>query len=234
MNSAKPGPSSPLPLRGGSPPTVPNLSTLRLLRASGVPVPKTTARRWAEKQLLRARAKTEAQRWCFWLETWTEMKRRAREAAEYSVKLRRVILVGFTPPLLSKGATLMANNMNDVASSSKTANATSNPCEPLHVASSSPTSPMSSDNSETRAKLHSSSQPPMTWGTLRDQVRTPSLRQMEPSHLGVKRQRQEEDEGKEVEAERRGCRGGRGGQAAQRYCTSHNARGPCCPASCRV
>ena len=55
----------------------------------------------AEEQLLQARAKTEAQRRCFWLETQTEMKKKAREAAECSVKLRKAILVGFTPPLLS-------------------------------------------------------------------------------------------------------------------------------------
>ena len=161
-----------------------------------------------EEQLLQARAKTEAQRQCFWLETRTEMKRRAREAAECSVKLRKVILVGFTPPLLSRGVTLMVNDTNDAASSSKTVNATSNPCRPLHAASSSPTSPTSSDNSGARAKLRSSSQPPMTWGTLRDQVRTPSSRQTELSHPGVKKRQREEDEGEEAEAGLKGRRGG--------------------------
>ena len=107
------------------------------------------ARKWAEEQLLQARATKEAQRQCFWLETQTEMKKRAREAAEFSVKLRRAILIGFIPPSPSRDVTLMASDTNDVANSSKTANATSNPCRPLHATSSSPTSPTSSDNSET-------------------------------------------------------------------------------------
>ena len=111
----------------------------------------------------------------------------------------------------------MANDMNDAASSSKTANATSNPCEPLLTASSSPTSPTSLDNSGARAKLHSSSQPPMTWGTLRDQVRTPSSRQTEPLHPGTKKRRREEVEGEGVEAGLKGRRGGQGGQAVRRY-----------------
>ena len=145
------------------------------------------------------------------------MKRRAREAAECSVKLRRAILVGFTPPLLSKDVTLTANDTNVVANSSKTANATSNPCEPLCAASSSPTFPTSSDNSETRARLRSSNRPPMTWDTLRDRVRTPSSRQMELSHPGVKKRRREGDEGEEVEAELRGRRRGQGRRAAWRY-----------------
>ena len=139
--------------------------------------------------------------------------------AECSVKLRRAILVGFTPPSLSKGVTLMANDTNDAANSSKTANATSNPCGPLHTVSSSPTSPTSSDNSETQAKLRSLSRPPMTWGTLRDQVRTPSSRQTEPLHPGVKKRWREVDEDKEAEAELKGRRGGQGGQAARRYAT---------------
>ena len=137
MNSAKPGQPSPLPLRGESPLTAPNHSTLCLPQASGAPASKTTARRWAEEQLLQARAKTEAQRRCFWLETQTQRKRKAREVAEYSVKLRRMILVGFILPSPSKDATLMASDTNDAASSSKTANATSNPCRPLCVVSSS-------------------------------------------------------------------------------------------------
>ena len=149
MNSDRPKQPSLLPLQGKPPLTALKCSTLRLLQASRAPVPKMTARRWAEEQLLQARAKTEAQRRCFWLETQTQMKRKAKEAAEYSVKLRRAILVGFTPPLLSRAATLMANDTNDAASFSKTANATSNPCKPLHAASSSPTSQTSSDNSGT-------------------------------------------------------------------------------------
>ena len=163
--------------------------------------------------------KTEVQRRCFWLETRTEMKRKVKEAAECSVKLRRAILVGFIPPSLSRDATLMANDTNDAASSSKTANATSNPYGPLCAASSSPTSLTSSDNSETRAKLRSSSRPPMTWDALRDQVRTPSLRQMGPSHLGAKKRRWEEDKGEGAKAELQVGRGGRGGWAAQRYVT---------------
>ena len=152
MNSDRPEQPSPLPLQGEPPLTALNCSTLHLLQASGTPVPKTTARRWVEEQLLQARAKTEAQRRCFWLETQTQMKRKAKEAAEYSVKLCRAILVGFIPLSLSRDATLMANDTNDVATCSKTANATSNPCKPLHTASSSPTSPTSSDNSKTQAK----------------------------------------------------------------------------------
>ena len=173
--------------------------------------------RWVEEQLLQARAKTEAQRRCFWLETQTQMKRKAKEAAEYSVRLRRAILVGFIPPLPPRDATLMANDTNDAANFSKTVNATSNPCEPLHAASSSPTSPTSSDNSKTRAKSRLLSRPSMTWGTLRDQVRTPSSRPMGPSRPGAKKQRRDEDEGKGAEAELQGGRGGRGGRAAQRY-----------------
>ena len=106
MNSDRSEQPSPLPLQGRPPLTVLNHSTLRLLRASGAPVLKMTARRWAEEQLLQARAKTEAQRRCFWLETQTEMKRKAKEAAECSVKLRRAILVGFIPPSLPRDATL--------------------------------------------------------------------------------------------------------------------------------
>ena len=216
MNSAKPGPPSPIPLWGESPLIAPDHSTLRLLQVSGALVSKTTARRWAEEQLLQVRAKTEAQRQCFWLETQTQRKRKAREAAEYSVRLCRVILVGFIPLSPSKDATLMASDMNDAASSSKTASATSNPCRPLHVISSSLTSPMSSDNSGTRAKLHSSSRPPMTWGTLRDQVRTPSLRPTEPSRPGTKKRRRDEDVDEGVEAGLQEGQGGRGGRAARR------------------
>ena len=57
----------------------------------------------------------------------------------------------------------------------------------------------------------------MTWDTLRDQVRTPSSRQMEPSHPGARKRRQEEDEGEEAGAELKGRRGGGGGQAVRRY-----------------
>ena len=170
-----------------------------------------------EEQLLQARTKTEAQRRCFWLKTRTEMKKRAREAAECSVKLRRAILVGFTPPSSSKGVMLMANDMNDAANSSKTANATSNPCGPLHAASSSPTFPTSSDNSETQAKLCSLNRPPMTWGTLRDQVRTPSSRQMEPLRPGAKKRRQEEGEDEGAGAGPKGHRGDPGGWEVRRY-----------------
>ena len=111
----------------------------------------------------------------------------------------------------------MASDMNNVASSSKIVNATSSPCRPLPVTSLSPTSPTSSDNSETRVKLRSSNRLPMTWGTLRDQARTPSSRQMEPSRPQTKKRRQEEnrDEGAEVELEER--RGGQGGRAVWRY-----------------
>ena len=208
MNSAKPGQPSLLPLQGEPPLTALNRSTLHLLQASRTPVPKTTVRRWAEEQLLRARAKTEAQRWCFWLGTQTQMKRKAKEAAEYSVRLCRAILVGIIPPSPSRDATVMANDMNDAANFFKTANATSNPCEPLHAASSSPTSPTSSDNSGTQAKSRLSSRPPMTWGTLRDQVRTPSSRPMGPSRPGAKKRWQDEDTGKEAEAELQEGRGG--------------------------
>ena len=215
MNSAKPEQPSPLPLRDDSPLTAPNHSTLRLLQASGASASKTTVRRWAEKQLLQARAKTEAQRRCFWLETQTQRKKKAREAAEYSVRLRRVILVGFIPPSPSRDATLMASDTNDAANSSKTASATSDPCKPLRAASSSPIFPTSSGSSGTRAKLRSSSRPPMTWGTLKDQVKTPSLRRMEPLHLGKKKRRREGDE--EVEAGLGESGGGRGGRGVRRY-----------------
>ena len=215
MNSAKPEQPSPLPLRDDSPPTAPNRSNLCLLQASGASASKTTARRWAEEQLLQARAKTEAQRRCFWLETQTQRKKKAREAAEYSVKLRRVILVGFIPPSQSSDAILMANDTNDAANSSKTVSATSNPYGPLRAASSSPISPTSLGNSGTRAKLRSSSRPPMTWDTLKDQVKTPSLRQTEPLHLGKRKHRRAGDG--EVEAGLGEGSGDRGGRVVRRY-----------------
>ena len=215
MNSEKLEQPSPLHLRGDSPLTAPHRSTLRPLQASEASASKTAARRWAEEQLLQARAKTEAQRRCFWLETQTQRKRKAREAAEYSVRLRRVILVGFIPPSQSSDAILTANDTNDAANSSKTASATSSPCGPLRAASSSPTSPTSSGSSGTRAKLRSSSRPPMTWGTLKDQVKTPSLRQTEPLHLGKRKRRQAGDG--EVEAGLGEGSRDRGGRVARRY-----------------
>ena len=219
MSSVKPRLPSLLLLQDDSRPTAAGLSVSRPLRASKTPVLKTTARRWAEEQLLQARAKTEAQRRCFWLETRTEMKKRAREVAECSVKLRRVILVGFTPPLLSKDATLMASDTNNAASSSKIANAISSPCRPPLATLSSPTSPTSLDDSATQAKLRSSSRRPMTWGTLRDQVRTPSLKQMEPSRPPTKKRRRGGSEGEVAEAGLEEHRGERGGQVVRRYAT---------------
>ena len=130
------------------------------------------------------------------------MKKRATEAAEC-----RVILVGFTPPSLSKDAILMASDTNNAASSSKIANAISSPCGPPLAALSSPTSPTSLDDSATRAKLRSSNQRPMTWDTLKDRVRTPSLKQMEPSRPPTKKRQREESEGEEAEAGLKGHRG---------------------------
>ena len=106
---------------------------------------------------------------------------------------------------------------NDAANSSKTASATSDHCRPLRVASSSQTFPTSLDSSETRAKLRLSSQPPMTWGALRDRVKTPLLKQTGLLRPGKKKRRREEDEGEEVEAGLGEGRGGRGGWAVRRY-----------------
>ena len=122
----------------------------------------------------------------------------------------------FHTPSPSRDATLMASDTNAVANSSKTASATSDPCRPLRVASSSRTSPTSSGSSGTQAKLRSSNQPLMTWGALKDQVKTPSLKQTEPSRPGRKKRRREEDEGEEAEAGLEEGRGGRGGQAVRR------------------
>ena len=171
-----------------------------------------------EEQLLQARAKTEAQRRCFWLETQTQRKKKAREAAEYSVKLRRVILVGFTPPSLPRDATLTASDTNDAANFSKTASATSNPYRPLHAASSSQTFPTSSDNSGTRVKLRSLSRP-HDLGRLKDQVKTPSLKQTELLRPEKKKRWREEDEDEEAEVGLGEGRGGRGGRAVRRYAT---------------
>ena len=52
---------------------------------------------------------------------------------------------------------------------------------------------------------------------MKDQVKTPSLKQMELLHLGKKKQRWEEDEDEEVEVGLREGRGGRGGRAVRRY-----------------
>ena len=57
----------------------------------------------------------------------------------------------------------------------------------------------------------------MTWDTLKDRVKTPSLKQMELSCLGRKKRRWEEDEGEEAEAALGEGRGGRGGRAVRRY-----------------
>ena len=57
----------------------------------------------------------------------------------------------------------------------------------------------------------------MTWGALKDQVKTPSLKQTELSRLGKKRRRWEEDEGEEAEAGLEEGRGGRAGRAVWRY-----------------
>ena len=48
----------------------------------------------------------------------------------------------------------------------------------------------------------------MNWGTLRDQVRTPSSRPMGPSRPEAKKQRRDEDEGEGAEAELQEGRGG--------------------------
>ena len=48
----------------------------------------------------------------------------------------------------------------------------------------------------------------MTWGALKDQVKTPSSKQTGLSHLGKKKRRWEGDEGEEAEA---GLEEGRGG-----------------------
>ena len=57
----------------------------------------------------------------------------------------------------------------------------------------------------------------MTWGALKDRVKTPSLKQTELSRLGRKKRRWEEDKGEEVEAGLEEGRGGRGGRAVRRY-----------------
>ena len=59
----------------------------------------------------------------------------------------------------------------------------------------------------------------MTWGALKDQVKTPSLKQTEPSRPGMKKRRREEDEDERAEAGLGEGRGGRGGRAVRRYAT---------------
>ena len=52
----------------------------------------------------------------------------------------------------------------------------------------------------------------MTWGALRDQARTPSLRQTEPSRPRAKKRQREEDGDEELEAELEERRGGKEGR----------------------